>query len=188
MTCIVGIERPDGVMIGGDSAASNYSIMYTREDRKVFHNEGLIIGYTDSFRMGQLLRYRLEIPPHHPPDKDDFEYLATDFIDAVRAVFTDHGFLHKEHEEESGGEFLVAYRGRLYFVCGDFQVGRAAEPYIAIGSGGEVALGALYAMHHYFKDKLTSQHLAIFSLQAAADHTPYVRQPFWTEWQARPEG
>ena len=33
--------------------------------KKVFHNGEFIMGFTDSFRMGQLLQYKLQIPPQH---------------------------------------------------------------------------------------------------------------------------
>jgi len=62
MTCIVGIQHDGRVYIGGDSAGvAGYSIT-SRADAKVFTVGPYVMGFTSSFRMGQLLRYGLKAP------------------------------------------------------------------------------------------------------------------------------
>ena len=142
MTCVVGIEHGDGaVTLGGDSAAVAGSRLSVRVDEKVFHVGPYLIGFEDSFRMGQLLRYRLKVPPQR--GDDDFKHMATAFIDSARRCFAAGGFTKVDSNEESGGVFLVGYRGRLYSVDSDFHVGRVSCGYDAIGCGQEFAIGAL---------------------------------------------
>lgn len=144
MTCIVGFSDGNKVYIGGDSAGVSGHDVTIRSDEKVFSNGPFLIGFTTSFRMGQLLRYELEIPPQ-PEGMDDFKYMVTVFIKAVRECLGKGGFLKKNNEVESGGSFLVGYKGKIYEVDDDYQVGTAADNIFAVGCGAKVALGAMYA-------------------------------------------
>jgi ATP-dependent protease HslVU (ClpYQ) peptidase subunit len=150
MTCIAGIEYDGKVWIGGDSAGSDGYYLTIRADEKVWTNNDFAFGFTSSFRMGQLLRYKLKLPPErHEVDSDpvaELEFMSTVFIDEVRETLKDGGFAKLENGVERGGSFLVGWRGRLYMVHEDFQVGRALQGFYTIGSGGAHAEGALYAL------------------------------------------
>lgn len=61
MTCIIGLIKNKKVYIGGDSAGVDGLNITIRKDSKVFKINKFIIGYTSSFRMGQLLRFKLKI-------------------------------------------------------------------------------------------------------------------------------
>ncbi len=71
--------------------------------------------------------------------------MVTTFIDAVRACLKHGGWARKDSEREEGGTFLVGVRGQLFAVYDDYQVGKAADGFAAVGSGSQIALGALYA-------------------------------------------
>ena len=144
MTCIVGIVHKKKVFIGADSLGSNRIWQKTlRKDPKVFKNGDFLIGYTSSFRMGQLLRFNFQ-PPVHPLKMDDYEYMVKLFIPAVRECFKDGGFAEKDKEQESGGIFLVGYRGELYCVESDYQVGVSYDGFDSVGCGDDLAKGALF--------------------------------------------
>ena len=146
MTCIVGVPQGGGrVVMGADSAGLCDWDLTVRADAKVFTRGPFLMGFTSSFRMGQLLKYRLDVP-EHPEGMADLEYLSTAFVDAVRECLGDGGWRKKEHEREEGGTFLVGYRGRVYEVESDFQVGEPAAGYAACGCGARIALGALHAL------------------------------------------
>ncbi len=142
MTCIVGLEDKGVVYIGGDSAGVSGLSITIRADEKVFTNGPFIMGFTTSFRMGQLLRYKFDAP-NQANGIDDMRYMVTTFIDAVRKCFFDNGFGSKE--ENQGGTFLVGYKGQLYSVQSDFQVAKHSAGYAAVGSGTDLALGAMFA-------------------------------------------
>jgi hypothetical protein len=185
MTCIIGLidQKSRGVYIGGDSAGTNDAGQQSiRLDSKVFRNGALLFGGTGSFRMIQLLRYRLIIPDYRPSAQQGedplFRYLATDFIDAVRSCFKDGGYAKKESERETGGFFLVAVQGRLFCVQRDYQVEEVALDYHAVGSGDDVAFGALHATHHL---DLSPEHRIRLALEAASYHYSNVRPPFVIE-------
>lgn len=144
MTCIVGLVQNGVVHIGGDSLGVGGYCKSVRADKKVFHRGPFVIGFTSSFRMGQILQHKLEVP-EHKEGVDDYAYMVTEFVDAVRKCLKDAGFAKKLNEEETGGTFLVGYRGRLYEIEDDYQVAMFEDEYSAVGCGHDIAKGAMYA-------------------------------------------
>ncbi len=173
MTCIAGIVKDGTVWIGGDSAGVGGWYSSVRADRKVFRNGPMIIGFTTSFRMGQLLEYRLKVPPR-ADNQDVFAYMVTDFIDAVRDCLKVGGFAAKNSETEKGGDFLVGYEGRLFRICDDYQVGENADGIDSVGCGSDLALGAMYALRDH-----DARHTIATGLSAAAHFNIGVRGPFY---------
>jgi len=178
MTCIVGLVSKDGVYIGGDSAGVYDTVVERRTDVKVFRRADFVIGFTSSFRMGQLLRFKLNAPPQHA-DTDTYEYMVTDFIDAVRDCLKDGGYARKSEEAETGGTFLVGYKGRLFEVDEDYQVAEHIAGYTAVGCGARFALGALYALKHI--TTMGAREMVKVALEAAAEMSTGVRAPFSIE-------
>jgi ATP-dependent protease HslVU (ClpYQ) peptidase subunit len=171
MTCVVGIVRKEGVYLGADSGAFNEDdLTYNvRKDEKIFKRGEMIIGFCSSFRMGQLLRYRLELPKH-PRNMDDLEYMSTLFVDAVKTCFEQNDY---DDFKEEDCNFMVGYKGGLYVVMQDFQVAVHDEGYAAIGSGEAIAIGALYAT----KEEPAEKSMEI-ALNAAENHSMAVKKPF----------
>lgn len=174
MTCIVAVAEAGEVMIGGDSAGSAGHHRRIRADEKVFTKGQFVMGFTSSFRMGQLLRYSLNVAGK-PEDMDDAQYMSTWFVDAVRRCLKDGGFAKVSEGREEGGVFIVGYRGRIYTVESDFQVGIPTEPYDAVGCGIDYALGALHALR---STKLTPKTRVTRALDAASTYSGAVAPPY----------
>lgn len=147
MTCVVGLVNKGTVYIGVDSAAVQGWTRRTSHVPKVFRRGPFLLGYTTSFRMGQLLEHHLAVP-EQAEGQDDMAFMVTEFIEKVRALLKEKGFSKVEQNTEKGGQFLVGYRGQLYTVESDFQVGKHGEGYEAVGSGADFALGAMHALPH----------------------------------------
>lgn len=149
MTIIVGIEHPGGVTLAADSqgtAGSAYMVELETPKlvRKSTAGYEAILGYTGSFRMGQVLHYNGW--PKRAVTKDVDRWMATHYVDHVRKQFSKAGWLSKSHEREEGGRWLFAVANRLYVVEETFQVLRNACGFAACGSGSAYALGALHTM------------------------------------------
>jgi len=176
MTCIAGMvdKNSNRVVIGGDSASSGGSNIFIRKDAKVFVNGEFLIGCTSSFRMIQLLRFSLKPPEIN--SKDIYEYMCTDFINAVRTCFKEGGYLQKYTDgDEKGGFFLVAYKDRLFKIEADFQVGENLNGIDAVGCGADFALGA---MHSLTDQNITAEDKVLKALEAAEFLAIGVRRPF----------
>ncbi len=176
MTCIVGLEHGGKVWMGGDSAALHRQTqsLEIRNEPKVFRIGKMLIGFTSSFRMGQLLEHSLTIPTH-PKGKDVTAYLCADFIDSVRKCFERGGFLSRKDGEESGGIFLLGYRKKLYVVYHDFQIGSVACGYNACGGGKDLALGSLHSTAGLVEDP---KRRVVMALEAASQFSAGVLPPF----------
>lgn len=172
MTCIVGFVEGDTVWMGGDSAGVAGLTLTVRADQKVFRNGPMLFGFTTSFRMGQLLRYALSVPDHDPRVAVD-KYMTTTFVDAVRSCLKSNGWASAKDGNEQGGTFLVGYRGQLFYVGSDYQVGVPFDSFAAVGCGDDVARGALFASTH-----LAGRERIDLALRAAERHSAGVRGPF----------
>ena len=144
MTCVVAVIENGKVWMGADSAGvAGYSLT-VRKDPKIFRVGDALIGFTSSFRMGQLLGYRLSLPKRHQDVSVD-QYMHTVFIDAVRDALKAGGYSANQNGREDAGVFLVGYEGRLFKIENDYQIGESLLPYRACGCGEDLALGSLYS-------------------------------------------
>lgn len=173
MTCIVGIVDDNTVYIGGDSAGIAGNNICIRADEKVFKNGPYLIGFTSSFRMGQLLRFDLE--PPKPPDNSNklFEFMVKEFVPATRECFKKGGFSTIRNSEEQGGQFLIGVNGHLFSMEQDYQIGEFTDNCASVGSGMQIAQGALFAT----KDKSPRTRIKI-ALEASAKYCTGVVGPF----------
>lgn len=173
MTCIVGIAHEGKVILGADSQAGDYAFnRRVRADRKIFRNGELVFGFTTSFRMGQLLQFGLTPPPINE-GQPAYEYAVKSLIPAIRETFRSGGFMRLKDNREEGGQFLVGFRGHLFMVDVDFQVGESVDSFEAVGCGDCYAMGAMHAS----ADRPPLERLEA-GLRAAAKFSSGVAEPF----------
>ena len=173
MTCIVGLVDSGKVYIGGDSLGSNSFDGDIRKDAKVFRNGKFVMGFTTSYRMGQLLNYTFSSSRNLNEDEDEMSYMVNVFINDVRCCLKNGGFATSENSQEIGGVFLVGFNGRLFTVHSDYQVSENIDEFTACGCGGDYARGAMLVSRHLPPDERIMQALAV------AEHFSIgVKSPF----------
>lgn len=176
MTCIAAVIGSDGVYMGGDSAGVTESFsLSVRRDAKVFHSGPYLLGFTSSFRMGQILQYIVKLPDPPKEPAALFGFMVKDFGAAIREAFKGHGFASKYNEQEYGGTFLVGIGRRLFEIGGDYQVAENVAPFAAVGCGEHLALGALTATEGM---RLTPRERVLGALKASERWSAGVRGPF----------
>jgi ATP-dependent protease HslVU (ClpYQ) peptidase subunit len=180
MTCIVAIAQNGTVYMGSDHAASDEKSgwILSRKEPKCFKVGQYGIAFTDSFRMGQILQYNWT-PPKYTPTKTNSgldKFMRTKFIDSVKDAFRVNGFgsVSQAGAEDEGGIFIVGVEGRIFTVDEDFHIGENIVNYMAEGSGGHIALGALYATKNQKNPRMRLK----TALEAAAEFNMAVRSPF----------
>jgi hypothetical protein len=179
MTCIVAIAQGGTVYMGSDHAASDEKSgwILARKEPKCFKVGQYGIAFTDSFRMGQILQYNLT-PPKYTPTKTNSgldKFMRTKFVESVKVAFKDHGFGDiGGTDEDTGGIFIVGVEGRIFVVDEDFHVGENIVNYMAEGSGGMFALGALHATKHQKNPRMRIK----AALEAASEFSMSVSPPF----------
>jgi ATP-dependent protease HslVU (ClpYQ) peptidase subunit len=179
MTCIVGLIDKDTVYIGADSLGSNGYSKVSRRDKKVFKlpdTNNAVLGYTSSFRMGQLLMYGTGLIDTRDEPNIDHKYLVTKFIPNVIKLFEDGGYGRNNSGEKLGGSFLLGYKNKLYKIGDDYQVGESFEDYEATGCGEDFALGSLMTTEEADLTPIERIHKA---LQAASKFSTGVAPPYY---------
>jgi len=174
MTCIAAIKEKGIVYMGGDSAGVCGLDVRLRADKKVFKKGEFVFGFTSSFRMGQLLRFNLELPYHKAKISDEV-FINTVFIEAIRKCLKEGGYAWVKENIEHGGMFIVGYRGEIYTIESDYQVARHIENYDACGCGQDYALTTFFALR---KSKLKPRAKIKAALEAAVHFSGGVRPPF----------
>ena len=187
MTCIVGLVQDGAVYLGGDSAGIRGWDLRLRADPKVFtrpftihrsrstDQARLVVGYTSSFRMGQLLRYELAIPEWNSLLHTPHAWAVQVLIPTIRTTLKEGGYVKRENEREEGGAFLIGFQGHLFQIESDFQVAATLDPFAACGCGDQAALGALYATARV-KDAHKRLGIALAAAErfSAGVHGPFV--------------
>jgi ATP-dependent protease HslVU (ClpYQ) peptidase subunit len=179
MTCIVGLTYEGITYIGADSLGSNTYTKTVRKDKKVFKlkdTQNAVLGYTSSFRMGQLLMYANGLIDKRDEPNIDHEYLVTRFVPNLISLFENNGYGKNNGGEKSGGTFLLGYKDKLYKIESDYQVAESAFNFDACGCGEDFALGSL----HSTKDsKLSPEERILYSLRASSEFSTGVQAPFY---------
>lgn len=172
MTCIVGLKSPNGVYLGGDSCVSESNLVQTMIDPKVWKRGRFVFGYAGTLRTGQLIKYKFKHPPIQ--NREPTQYMVTGFVDKMRKVLKQSGAAREEHkEEEQDNDFLIGFNGHLFIIDSGYGVCEVADPFVAIGSGTEYALGALFATQGKSPEVRVKK-----ALEAAAYYSDSVGPPF----------
>lgn len=187
MTCVVGVRSSSGVLLAADSQWSEVNISKNARDAKVVNLSDLVaIGYCGSGRLGQILTYHMEMDDP-PLGADEHAWAVRTFVDALRCTLEEYGHLRIESDGERANlesmgdsRFLLAVRGRLFSVYEDFEVLEHEHVFDTVGSGEEVAFGAMRAMLPEgtdltvpFTDALAEK-VATAGLKAAIEITHFV--------------
>lgn len=180
MTVVVGVRGRRGVLLAGDS---QWSTLYTKRERtngKTFGlHETVAVAYCGSARLGQILTFHLE--ELEPPrlGVDELRWAVRTFVPFLREACEEHGHLKIWHNVERLGQaaFLLAVRGRLFTVEDDLQVGEDALAYCTLGSGEDVAIGAMQALVGDEREPIDDRRLervALAGIEAASEFTNFV--------------
>ena len=177
MTCIVGLTIKGVSYLGGDSAGadSNGGDIAIRPHPKVFKKNNYVMGYTTSFRLGDILEFICPPPEVKLESVSLREHLIVHWIPVLREKLKSEGYLEVDKNKEKGGTFIVGYKGELCTIYDDLQVSTVVANYCSVGSGYKYALGALYATNEI---KMKPNERILNALSAAEHHNAYVRKPF----------
>ena len=172
MTCIIAAKGGDGsVVLGGDSVGVSGGELVRRRDRKIFRLGRLGVGFTTSYRMGQLVRFSLKVP-EIPARGPTLAWMVREFVPALRRCLKSGGWLSKENDREEAGSFIVVGGGHIFAVDADLQVGEY-DDFMTVGCGAPWANGAL----HTTRGQPAMARVRA-GLLAAEEFSAYVRRPF----------
>lgn len=147
MTCIVAFKTTDNsIILAGDYMASNTHSARRVAMPKVFlKSDNCAIGFTDSFRMGQILEHLWSLPPRLE-GMTDSEYVFTMLVQSIKETLNSYGYGGKHGLEEQGGNFILVYNDRIYEVQRNFSLLDFDDEVVAVGCGDDAAYGAMHAL------------------------------------------
>jgi ATP-dependent protease HslVU (ClpYQ) peptidase subunit len=148
MTTLVAIQGDGWSVMGCDSRLSDENGRFqVSKTPKIVDNNSILIGGCGSSRASNVLHYGYVQPK--PTLKEDLKsYMAQKFIPQMRKHFADAGIDMKEDGDvaQHDGGFLVSVKGQVFSVSEDYSWDTDVRNIYVMGSGGDVALGALAAM------------------------------------------
>jgi len=184
MTAIAALVEGASVYIGTDSAGVCEYRLYCEKAGKVFKTGSLLIAYTESFRMGQLLQYGTtgvkKLSSLTPPktERTAFKFMVNEVVPVIRRTLKLGGCMkiNLTSEEEISG-ILVAWKHFLFSVDIDLAVHEYREPYTASGCAEHCILGSFYTTEK-LKRKVSPEQRVLLALEAADRHYTAVSPPF----------
>ncbi len=177
MTCIVAITDGQRIAIGADSAVGSTDSpeLNTVATNKVWRQGEYLVGICGTYRAGQIARWQMDWPePPSDPEADLEQFMVKEVVEALRRALENAAYSHAK-EPTRVAQFVVAVKGRIFMIAGDYSCATLEAPWIAIGSGRHNAYGALHAIADLdlpLEEKLRR------ALAAAQAHTNNVREPF----------
>lgn len=172
MTCIVGmIDKSGKGHMASDSLGSNGHNKGTYKNKKIFKKGEMLIGYTSSYRMGQLLEHSLTLPGRKV-DQTIENYIYVDFVEAVRKLMKEHGYLKIDSNKESIGQFPILTEGRIFLMQDDLSLLEAEDNFDACGSGEDFATATVDILLKH--SKLTPKQILTEAVQTASKYIATV--------------
>lgn len=148
MTTIAAVQGDGWVVIGCDSKTTLENGRYLETvSRKVVNVGGILVAGAGASRGSNLLHYSWK-PPKIPAVGSLDNWFTSQLIPSVRTLFLESGYDTKEDGAAAGhdSEFLLSVRGTIYHLFSDYAWERDERGIYILGTGGELALGALEAM------------------------------------------
>jgi ATP-dependent protease HslVU (ClpYQ) peptidase subunit len=182
MTCIVGMIENEHIWLGADNGAYGEVEREVRNHPKVFQKGSMLIGSAGSLRIPQIIQYSMH-QPAHPKGYNVMKYLVNVWVPALRTALVDNKVLPKDITDGDDDKvvpssiLLLGYRGELFTVEDDGNIGRFVTNYMSVGTGSGYALGAL-CQQAMLNDTRHPQTRVRDALEIAAAHVNNVRGPF----------
>lgn len=148
MTCIVGLVDGNSVWLGGDRAATDGGLNRTLlKEPKIFTKGEVGFGVCGLPKVMDALKHAIELPVQS--GGNDRAFLVAELVPAIRDGLVKFDAAGKNTSPFGGGDavqfegaMLVAYRGHLYQLEGNFQLVESDEKFDSVGSGSALALGS----------------------------------------------
>jgi len=174
MTAIAALVHNGYVYMGGDSATSFGTRIALDPKGKVFKaSTGLIMGLSGYSRVADVVRYGFT-PPALTEGQALDAYMRFTFAQALRDFLKEHTHTStKDGYENTGLWGILGWRGQLWELSCDLGITQSLDPYMATGSGGDLALAVLHVT-----PELEPRDRIDRALRAAEHYDAGVRGPF----------
>jgi ATP-dependent protease HslVU (ClpYQ) peptidase subunit len=141
MTTIIGIQYDNGFIMAADSQVTVHQRPFSHSNvRKITEVGQYVIAGSGNARYCDSVQYGWEPPVY--TDGDKYMFMVKEFIPAMKEVHDNCGYSLKDGETFY---FLIGLENELFYICEDYSIVRTEYGIYASGTGGELAMGALFA-------------------------------------------
>ena len=174
MSLVIAVKEKDRIVLGADKQASLGNAK-DHTNTKIWRVEdlpGAIMGSVGSARASQVIQYSNIIDKNLLRQDLDTEFVVRVLAPTIAGGLKSNGVVVEAPEgalcDLMPNAFIFAYKDKAWVIWNDFSVSEI-EDYLAIGSGSDVAKGALFATptKNAFERIVTC-------IDAAAETTLYV--------------
>ena len=151
MTTIVGVQYDGYCELVADSLVSDDSgRTWTHPDMTKINRRGaFLIAGSGEVSPCDIAQHIWKPPVLDEKDKQDvYHFMITKAMPSLRECLKSNGYDFDggdDKDTSSRFQFLMAVNGQLFDIGDDLSVMRSALGFYAVGSGGQIALGALLA-------------------------------------------
>ena len=175
MSLVVAIRDKDRIVLGADKQTS-VSDFKDHSSTKIWPVEelpGALMGSVGTARASQIIQYTNVIDKNLINGEISTDFIICSLAPTIAAGLKANGIVVESSEtstcEMMPNAFIFAYQDKAWMIWNDLSV-TEIEDYLAIGSGSDVARGALYATK---KSKNPFERI-VTSIDAAAESTLFV--------------
>lgn len=175
MTTIIGLQYEDRCIIVADSLiVDDNGYRYNHNDaKKISERNGFLIAGSGEVMPCDVAQHIWEPPKPTKADKKDlYHFMVAKVIPSLRKCFMANGINLDEPKTEARFNFLIAVCGELFDIDDDLSVTRNEHGIYAVGSGGAIAIGALYAGAD-----------ALQAMEIAEELSAFTARPFYSKEQ-----
>jgi ATP-dependent protease HslVU (ClpYQ) peptidase subunit len=179
MTTIAAIQGPSWAVLGYDaqvSEADGRKYELPENAAKCFEVGEYLIGVAGDFRAVNILAHNFRPPDAGKNSGQDLDrFMVSKFLPALKKCFDDN-FYGKDGEH--GSLLIVVVNATVYEIGANFDCLREARGLYAVGSGGNFALGALFALDGGKRRSLRgAQEMMEAALKVSATLDPGTSEP-----------
>lgn len=175
MSVIIAVKDKDRIILGADKQTS-FAQSKSHEGTKIWRVADLpdaIMGGVGSTRVNQIIRFAPIINKNEiGPDGLSTSFIINHVVPAIVGTLKSNGIKVECPQDAStpvmSNAFIFAYEDKAWRIWHDFSV-HEIDDFSAIGSGTDIALGALFAS----PDRDPFQRI-VTSIDAAAKYTLFV--------------
>jgi len=171
MTCIAVVRdvANNKIWMAGDRGISDDNTLSVCSSPKVWKKEGYLFGYAGSMD-GDRIKH-LFVPPEYEGRGSVDKFMYSRFLKALRK-FYEEWWVDTSTTSDFG--MIICVRGKIYeHNASDMSLTQYEQDYLAMGSGGDLALGSLYSTQKQ-KD---ARKRAVQAVSAAITHSSTCKGP-----------
>lgn len=169
MTCIAVVRQDNKIYMAGDRGVSDDDTIGVCSSPKVWKKDGYLFGYAGSMD-GDRIRH-LFVPPQPDSRVNIDKFMYGKFLKALRK-FYEEWWVDVSNTSDFG--MIICVKGKIYeHNASDMSLTQYDSDYLAMGSGGQLALGSLHAT----KNQKDPRKRANNAVQAAISHSTTCRGP-----------